>query len=294
MKIWRFVLFLFKHGSIRGIYIDFEHRRAEIFKSAPVQLKPLNKNMYVRLRDKFIKGRYAVSLISAIAYLKSIPKIHRQYFVVTSLQLVYVRIFKAGSTSILKQILPLIDPNLKNKNFTDRQIDEFGNQYVRHALGLHETRYEYFTVVRNPFHRLVSVYLDLFDPHHPFVYQTYLFGILKKEMTFGEFVQTLYHIPETLKSSHFIPQSYIVKLCGREKRIKCFRLEKDRLALETFLQQYGMAINHNNKRKMDYDYRSYYDMNTLQMAYAMYQADVEMFDYTEEYKLLNDEVQRIK
>jgi hypothetical protein len=281
-----FLLYLLKNGRLKTPVTNFESKADRVIGSiTTLEPRPGKKNQYQKLRDSLMKVPVLNTLISNAAYIKSGRKKVNQFFVVSSQKLVYVRILKSASTSMLSELLPLIDKNLENIRLTNEQIDVLATQYVRRKLLVDEDSYNYFAVIRNPFSRLVSVYLDLFDSTAPdFAYSEFLFGILNKNMSFEEFVRALAKIPDSLKGPHFAPQSYIVSNTGLESKINCFRLEKDEEALKTFLKPYGIAIPHLNRQEKSYDYRIFYTRELADLAYTIYKEDVQKFGYQQDYQ----------
>jgi hypothetical protein len=284
--IWfRFFFYLLRHGSLLNKPVNFRLRQKEAIKTI-VFLKPRRESAYSQLRNRLANTKIIGSLIGNLAYFKSVNQINKNYFMVPSLKIGYIRILKSASTSILKELLPLIDERLKKQILTDKQVDNLAAFYSQHNIKLYQNQYQLFTIVRNPFQRLVSVYLDLFNTNdYGFVLGTYLFGIFKPTMTFSQFVQTLILIPDKLKEPHFTGQYRTVSECGGVNRIKCFRLEKDHQQIIDFLQPLGIRFEHRNKGS-DYDYRSFYSLKTANHAFNLYKHDIEIFGYEEEYKSL--------
>lgn len=285
MSWFRFFFYVLRHGSLFNKPVDFKDRQEEVLKTL-VFLKPNRESAYSRIRNRLTQTRLVGSLIGNVAFFKSINLINRNYFIVHSLKIGYIRILKSASTSILKELLPMMDDRLRNETLTDKQVDELAGLYCQHSFDLNQNQYELFTIVRNPFQRLVSVYLDIFNTNNnEFVFSTYLFGILKPKMTFTQFVQTLVMIPDKLKEPHFTEQYRTISECGGTDKIKYFRLEKDRQQLNDFLLPLGIHPGHRNKSS-DYDYRSFYTIETARQVFKMYKQDVEKFGYEEEYQSL--------
>jgi len=285
MSWLRFFFYVLRHGSLFNKPVNFKDRQEDVLETL-VFLKPGRESAYSRLRNRLTQTRLVGSLIGNIAYLKSINLINKNYFIVHSLKIIYIRILKSASTSILKELLPEMDERLRNETLTDQQVDELAAFYCQHTLDLNQNQYKIFTIVRNPFQRLVSVYLDIFSTNNnEFVFSTYLFGILKPNMTFTQFVQTLSMIPDKLKEPHFKEQYQTISECGGVNRIKCFRLEKDLQQINDFLLPLGIPFGHRNKGT-DYDYRSFYNIETANRVFNMYRKDVEKFGYEEEYRSL--------
>jgi hypothetical protein len=283
-----FLRYLLKNGRLKTPITNFESKADRVINSiTTLEPRPGKKSQYQKLRDSLMKVPVLNTLIGNAAYIKSGKKKVIQFFVVSSQKLVYVRILKSASTSVLSELLPLIDKNLKNMRLTNEQIDVLAAQYATRKLHAHEHNYNYFAVIRNPFSRLVSVYLDLFDSTAPdFAYSEFLFGILNKNMSFEEFVKVLAKVPDSLKGPHFSPQSFIISNTGIENKITCFRLEKDEEALATFLKQYGIAIPHLNRQEKGYDYRIFYTGELADLAYNIYKEDVQKFGYEQDYQSL--------
>lgn len=290
MKLLRFILYIFKHGSLRGKPLNFEKRKADILHE---KYTPPSHSVYTTIRSSLISNSYTSRTLSVAAYLLHYKRINRQYFFSDINALCYVRIFKSASTSILRELLPIVDPSLNKASLTDQQIDILGDDRITHSIKPYQQNYTYFTLVRNPFHRIVSVYRDLFAPDNTFFsYQTYFFGILKKGMSFAEFISVVTRIPDTLKSPHFTSQYQIITLCELAEPVKTFRIEKDVDALHAFLRPYNISLGHQNKSGESYDYRQYYNMQTLTAVYAMYEDDIKKFDYQPEYTALKAFVQK--
>jgi len=285
MKTLRFILYLFRNGSFTVRTENFDDYHDDILSPLTFYKEKRSNNLYRRLRKRLVKNRYTGALIGNLAYIRQSRKNQRQYFFIDSLKLCYVRIFKSASTSVLREILPLIDTSIEREILTDLQTDILANSYRRSEIGKNQTQYEYFTIVRNPFHRLVSVYLDLFNPkNNIFSYQSYLFGILKSDMSFEAFVRALSAIPEHLLSLHFVPQYTVIQQASIP--VKFFRIEHDKHALTNFLNAYSIYIKHQNKNESAYDYRDFYTPELLQLVYQRYQHDVEKLGYQEEYNNL--------
>jgi hypothetical protein len=197
-----------------------------------------------------------------------------------------MRILKSASTSVLQELLPLMDDQLKGKSLTDSQVDQLAASYWVHEIIGERIHYPVFTIVRNPFHRLVSVYRDLFESRNQeFVYRNYLFGILKESMSFVEFVKALTVIPVKLLAPHFAPQQVIINVCQGVNQIKIFRLEKDIEQLHAFLSPFQLKLGHYNKAE-EYDYRTYYNQETIRLAQTLYACDVETFGYDDDHQSL--------
>ena len=286
MKLVRFLLLLFRRGSLRLKRVDFDGERNKILDSSLLPF-PVPKRKEITLKTLLINSSVGYSLLANLSYLKNAESMNKMYFVSDSHQVVYIRILKCASTSMLREFLPLIDSRLNGPHFSDEQLDVLGFYYKKKVVLKSQNSYKKFALVRDPFQRIVSVYLDLFDPAATtFTYAAYWFGVLRANMTFKEFIRTIDQIPTSLLGPHLIPQSYILRKASFVEDIMVFRIDKDAEALREFLQNYGLSLPHLNKHPVNYDYRSYYDAETLSMVGQLYSGDVKLFGYEEDYQLL--------
>jgi hypothetical protein len=285
MKMLRFILYVVLHGKMFGRPVNFNAIEDEHLNGLPIPRQ--DATIYKKIRTKLALNALTGPLVSNLVYLKHLQLQNKNLFFVDALQLGYLRILKSASTSMLRALLPLIDNKLQDHILTDKQVDLLASHYSNAEISRKHNGYHLFTIVRNPFQRLVSVYLDLFNPENlHFGYKVYLFGIFKRDMSFQDFVKVISIIPDKLRSGHLASQISVIEECGGLKKIKCYRIDKDRELLETFLKSQGLKINHSNKYKAHYDYRTYYDGKTAEAVYKLYHKDVIVFDYEKEFESL--------
>lgn len=197
----------------------------------------------------------------------------------------YIRIPKSANTSVSYAMLVKKYPPLKERNPDETQINFLADVNLRIAK---ESGIEtFFTVVRNPFARLVSVYRDFFETNRAeFIYADYLFGILSQTISFAEFVSRISRIPDRLKDQHFKPQHLFVEPYeNKGLAVKIFQLETPS-ALESFLEEHGMELSHRNKSPEAYDYAQYYNPYLLQQVFEIYETDIQKFGYSQLYESL--------
>jgi len=280
MKLLRFMILLVQRGSFHLQPVDFEGSRKESIAEAnlPVLNAPVKKSSHIKSYLK--RTTIGFTLSANLAYLRDSGKVNNMYFISDSHKVVYIRILKCASTSMLKEFLPLVDERLNVKHLSATQIDAVGYYVHRNVLKGSCLAYTKFALVRNPFHRIVSAYLDLFDPKATtFSYASYWFGILKREMTFKDFIKTISKVPPSLLGPHFIPQWSVLKKTSFLKDILIYRIEKDMESLLVFLSQYNVLLPNENKHHIEYDFRSYYDAETFALVSDMYREDVVAFGY---------------
>jgi hypothetical protein len=277
MKLLQFVFLLIRRGSLFLEPIDFEAKRKTLVASLPVGNAIIKPPTEPKRRSPLWKVPGLYSMMASLSYYRDRHSMNRMYYVSDSDRVVYVRILKAAGTSVLTGFLRLMDDSLKTVSLTDEQVDALGYYFVSKEIPESASGFERFAIVRDPYQRIVSVYLDLFDPLSPvFSYSAYWFGILDRAMTFKDFVKIISKIPISLLGPHLSPQHYIL---NDMLNVKVFRLEDKSTELTEFLRRYGIELQHRNKHKVEYDYRSYYDSETFDLVSSIYQGDVERFGY---------------
>jgi len=231
------------------------------------------------------------TLIAQAAFIKSSFKKNGGH--ISAGKVGYVRIPKSANTSISYAMLVKKYPALKEKNPDETQINFLADLNL---LSVKETKNEsFFTVVRNPFARLVSVYRDFFETNRAeFIYTDYLFGILPQTISFAEFVSRISRIPDRLKDQHVKPQHlFLTPYENKDITIKFFQLEAS-MQLESFLKEHGMELTHRNKSRDVYDYTQYYSPYLLQQVYDIYEADIKKFGYQPVYESLKVHIKTSK
>lgn len=152
--------------------------------------------------------------------------------------------------------------------------------------------YFVFTVVRNPFARLVSCYNYRYKKdiiiNNRIVkeYDAYLFGFLKKDRGFKTFAKKVAKINDRISDQAFKSQ---LSLIGGEKmveRIDCIvHFEKidsfSEVIDKTGLSNLEVINSTNNTNWMDY-----YDREIAEIVYQRYINDCSLLGYTEAYKEL--------
>jgi len=278
----RFLFFVLRHGRFKKPSVDFEQNRKNALQTSPASALPhelaAKAGWYIHTRSALLKRPLPGLLITNLAYLKNISSVHKQFFVSDHHKLVYLRIFKNASTSILKCMLPLIYAPVKGHVLTDEQVDAVAHYVVRRSLSPQQKQYTLFTVVRDPFARMVSAYTDLFDPASDyFSYEDFLGGIFRKDMSFKAFITTLAAVPDSLRGPHFATQHSMIKQAAGKGKLIVFRLETDKQQLHEFLTAYGFTLGHQNKSKRTSDFKHYYDADTVKLVAEMYKDDFEAF-----------------
>jgi hypothetical protein len=222
------------------------------------------------------------NLISQASFLKNSFRLTGNHLTFKGIS--WIRIPKAASTSMSKALLEKMYPTLAQKTITETQLNFLTDLNLQTE---NSNTSVLFTIVRNPFSRLVSVYRDLFENEEHYIYRDYLFGILPAQISFSEFVERLNSIPDRLKDQHLKPQHAFLKYYEQKSlEVKVFKLEEPE-TLNSFLNQYNLNLPHINKSSAPYDYRSYYNSGTFNIVREIYKEDIDRFSYkTEEESLL--------
>lgn len=287
MEKIKFIFYLVKHGSRQQSRINFEIERKIALKKIHFQLPNLANPRKKHIIAWLSKGNLSHLLLVNIAYLKNVSRLNKMFFIYSGKKIVFVRILKSASTSLLNELLPLIEPQLATYNLTDEEIDALSFYYVQNKLSALESDHTKFCLVRNPFARIVSVYLDLFKvKRESFTYANYWFGILRHDMSFKEFIKTISVIPKQWLGPHFSSQHQILENTGYIENITHFRIEKDMDAIYSFLNNFSITLPHRNKQKNNYDYVTFYDQESLELVYQLYSKDVHAFGYLEDFEIL--------
>ncbi len=236
---------------------------------------------------------YGKLLMGQAAFLKNSLTRKAGHLLVPDLNLAYIRNPKAASTSIAFAMLKAIYPELEKLEPSAEQINFLADVNLHKGLVKGGIPVQYFIVVRNPFERLVSVYRDFFETSSGhFIYDDYLFGILKKDLGFPEFVNRIFQIPDILKDQHLKPQhTFLPFYEKRNQNIKIFKLENHQ-EIDAFFLHYKLTLPDINKNPLQVDYRKYYDSTTLEKAYQMYAKDVHLFGYEELYENLKNHLKK--
>jgi hypothetical protein len=275
-KYLQLAALIFKNGTLRHSGQNFNFNRAKSLENLQEFIPP-HVLEYLQVSKPNPSTKSLVkSLVRQAAFIKYAFRNDGGHL--NSQNLSYIRIPKAANTSLSYAMLSKKYPDLQEKNPDEYQINFLADVNLLPAMKVKTDTI--FTVVRNPFARLVSVYRDFFETKRTeFIYADYLFGILPQKISFAEFVSRISRIPDRLKDQHIKPQHLFVKPYeSKGITVKYFQLETPS-ALEGFLKEHGMELTHHNKSREAYDYTQYYDVDLLQQVYEIYEADIKKFGY---------------
>ena len=288
MKI---ILLVLRYGKLRHSGKDFNLERSNSVSHLlqnDIQ-PPIGTIKQNKIKSQLLKNSITRNLLAQGAFLKNSFRFRGRYLFAPALNLAYIRIPKSASTSISLSLLPFCDQRLKNRSLNSTEINFLTDIYLNHQLKEDNKSIEFFTVVRNPFARVVSVYRDFFEKSSgDFIYQDYLFGIFNRHISFPEFVHRLQSIPDRLKDQHLKPQHLFLKYYQEKiNDIKIFKLEYPR-AVDDFFSEFDLRLQHINSSKDPYDYRAYYDRKTFEAVIDIYDGDIQRFNYEKEAEMLKE------
>ena len=154
--------------------------------------------------------------------------------------------------------------------------------------------YYKFSVVRNPFSRLVSCYeyryhKDIYvNGRRVREYDSYLWGSFKRDKGFKEFAKKVCQTPDSRSDQTFISQAYILYKNGRCLVDFIGKIENMRHDFEIIREKCGLdEVRHANPTDVHKkNWRDYYDEETAYMVYERYRNDFELLGYKEELETL--------
>lgn len=205
----------------------------------------------------------------------------RQYLVLEKKKAIYLSIPKVACSSI-------------RRTFIDYDVEDDGS--------IHKVRFEYidkiddkfkdyykFSFTRNPFDRIVSCYESKYHKDKKFrnnrklYFDSYLFGAIKEDKGFSNFVNRVCAIPRTFADMHFQSQYFLLYKNNKYKFDyigKFENLDKDFQVVKTAL---GLeALPHFNKSDKS-NWMDYYTLKTARKIYKKFKIDFIHLGYEDEY-----------
>jgi hypothetical protein len=266
MSYASFLQLLLRHGSLHTIGTNFHRERAqalsELGKFLPPAYRPLSYSKP--------PAPYRIFFSEIVTAART----QAGHLALSADGPAYIRIPKCANTSLSLALfthrfgrLPSLSPvqiNALTDSWLERKVPATLNQPL-------------FTVVRNPFHRLVSVYRDFFEQPGSYPYGNYLLGILPRTLSFHEFVSRISAIPVPFQDQHFRPQTEFLKPYHTH-RVQIFKLEEPD-ALHSFLSQWNITMPLQNASANPYAYRTYYTPVLEKAVQKLYTSDFEVFNY---------------
>ena len=201
-------------------------------------------------------------------------------------KIAYVPVPKCANSSIRAALLPLIGVSPA----TVHRIQEFNGfekttmaEYVRH---LHAPDWFAFTVVRNPFSRYASAYLDKLETRSEPLRPLTRMG-LKKGDSFGLFMKMLSKWPAAAINEHFAPQTTILARALQLPELSIFKFENLQSEWGGIAERINAItgivlprLETRNAAKAAVDWKSLYDAETLELARRLAARDFAKFGYS--------------
>lgn len=234
-----------------------------------------------RLKSKQLSALRAVKL-----FIKSGTVAQRSYIVREDIKLIYLIIYKSACSSIMASMCDMfVEGNyLKIHHKLGKQISQ--NIDWDAYPGFHR-----FTFVRDPLQRLVSCYVSKFVNDKKILgqhdlkrlyFDRYLFGALKKDTGFPDFVKRVTRIPSFLADRHFVSQSYLITdRKGRQLVDSIGKFEDLPDAFDPIAQKYGLKPLARYNATGKGNWMDYYDLKSAKMAIDYYANDIKEFGYQE-------------
>ncbi|OEH92145.1 sulfotransferase family 2 domain-containing protein [Bacillus solimangrovi] len=221
-------------------------------------------------------------MINLIRY-KKLEK--TEYIIVPNKSIIYLNNSKVACSSIKSTF---IDESIPDDYSIHNKIKNLRREYYTEE----ESNYFKFTFVRNPFDRLVSCYESKYRKDkkmgkQKLHFDEYLFGYIKKDNGFEDFVRKVVKLPDHLADRHF--QSQYNLIYDRKGKSRVDFIGKYENLTEDFKDikdQYNLRdlphFNNTGKR----NWMDYYNIDTARMVRKKYANEIEKFGYEEEYNIL--------
>lgn len=180
-------------------------------------------------------------------------------------------------TSILKMfnIEQVIDNNIFYHIDDKYEYDHASAQLIKSKEPDYYNSAYKFTIVRNPYDRLVSEYFWKKKDND-------IRGVDAKNKTFSEFIKYLYDNFDDIQSryhkekTHFMLQSSFIL-----EDVTVFKFENIEDCIRQIAFKFTLAVMHEKHNNTEHDcFQSYYDEKTYNMVYDMYYLDFKLFNYS--------------
>ena len=148
-----------------------------------------------------------------VKYMLGIPAERVEYYISDRQKLIYLVNSKVACTSIKKVMLDNDGISFAGAGDYDVHTLARTSSRISFELGSKPEGYKLFTMVRNPFTRVLSAYINKFRDFEKiekmgFEYEDYLGGVFTLEDSFETFVDKVCEIPDKYADRHFVSQYY--------------------------------------------------------------------------------------
>ena len=195
------------------------------------------------------------------------------YIILDEKEVVFASVAKSACSSIKTSIYGSPTEGI--------QIHQHTSHLSHRRIPKKKTSYFSFAIVRDPYERLASCYRAKFNKvdESKFMFSNYLFGFLKNDDSFEEFVRKVSKIPDILCDRHFKAQNKIVFASGKKMDFigKFENLPSD---FEEIRERYDFAelpmLNKSSGRTAS----DLFSDETRALASKRYEKDFELFGYS--------------
>ncbi|MAS17480.1 MAG: sulfotransferase family 2 domain-containing protein [Candidatus Thalassarchaeaceae archaeon] len=195
------------------------------------------------------------------------------YIILDEKEVVFASVAKSACSSIKTSIYGSPPEGI--------QIHQHTSHLSHRRIPKKKTSYFSFAIVRDPYERLASCYRAKFNKvdESKFMFSNYLFGFLKNDDSFEEFVRKVSKIPDILCDRHFKAQNKIVFASGKKMDFigKFENLPSD---FEEIRERYDFAelpmLNKSSGRTAS----DLFSDETRALASKRYEKDFELFGYS--------------
>ncbi|SMD31888.1 Sulfotransferase family protein [Reichenbachiella faecimaris] len=185
-------------------------------------------------------------------------------------KLAYIWICKTGSTSILAAMLQAHYPEWDVASMSVTEIHQKAKANMKPYV---EDGFEVFTIVRDPYDRMVSCFKDkVWNRNQQSYFHSLYFGLFSNQTSFEKFVHLIKKIPDSIKEIHFLPQYISLQNVGR---VKIFKVEEIEEKAVPYLMSY--QIEWTNQRLNKSQTINVSDQSNI--VAEIFSEDYERFDY---------------
>jgi hypothetical protein len=203
---------------------------------------------------------------------------------VEELNLIYVSISKTGISSIRAMILDKL-----NIEYNERKYDTIHKKTEKHFkyIGIKEllnsSAFKY-SMVRNPFDRLVSCYKNKIKEEDYKPIQKGYGPLFYKNMSFDRFVKRVALLPDSLSDRHIRSQYSYLYANGKLVADYIGRFEEFDKSVKVLQKKLSLGeIKHINSSEDKKDYRDFYTEELAEIVYKRYKKDIEAFGYDKDF-----------
>lgn len=137
-----------------------------------------------------------------------------------------------------------------------------------------------WTIVRNPFDRLVSCWTELHPPFHDKILQQN-FGLLRmKKWPFAEFIQEIVKQTPEMMNEHYKPMTEQLVLNGEWIIDEAYYLERIKTAWPRMRARFGLPELRHFRKSKHKPYHEYYTDDLRRLVETRYAADLEILNYS--------------